>query len=78
MTVFLERISINPRVCHGQPCVKGTRVPVWLIVQYVANGDRVEDILDAYPSLTREDVGACLEYAAMLARERVLSIEISS
>jgi uncharacterized protein (DUF433 family) len=77
MANLLDRISINPRVCHGQPCVKGTRIMVWLIVQYLANGDSVEDILTAYPNLTQEDIRACLAYAAEMTRERVLPIEVS-
>ena len=78
MANLLDRASINPKVCHGQPCVKGTRIMVWLIVQYLANGDSVEDILAAYPSLTREDIQACLTYAAEMTRERVLPVEVSS
>jgi uncharacterized protein (DUF433 family) len=76
MDTLLARISIDPRICHGQPCVRGTRIMAWLIVQYLANGDSVEEILAAYPSLTREDVQACLLYAAELARERVIPIEV--
>jgi uncharacterized protein (DUF433 family) len=72
----LSRISINPSVCHGQPCVRGTRIMVWFIVEYLANGDSVEEILAAYPSLTREDVQACLLYGAEMTRERVLPIEV--
>jgi uncharacterized protein (DUF433 family) len=77
MSNLLDRISINPKICHGQPCVKGTRIMVWLIVQYLANGDSVEDILTAYPNLTQEDIRACLAYAAEMTRERVLPIEVS-
>jgi uncharacterized protein (DUF433 family) len=77
MANLLDRISINPKICHGQPCIKGTRIMVWLIVQYLANGDSVEDILAAYPSLTREDIQACLAYAAEVTRERVLPVEVS-
>ena len=77
MTDLLDRISINPKICHGQPCVKGTRVMVWLIVQYLAHGDSMADILAAYPSLTREDIQACLAYAAEVTRERVLPIEVT-
>lgn len=77
MSNLLERISVNPNICHGQPCVKGTRIMVWLVLQYLANGDCVEDILAAYPSLSREDIQACLAYAAETARERVVSIEMS-
>jgi len=63
------RISIDPRVCHGQACVKGTRIPVHLVVSLLAAGDDVAALLEEYPSLTREDVLACLEYAARLAEE---------
>ncbi|MGB6068664.1 MAG: DUF433 domain-containing protein [Desulfomonilaceae bacterium] len=64
MSPLLERISVDPNVCHGQPCVKGTRIMVWLILNYLASGDRVEDILAAYPAVTRDDIRACLAYAA--------------
>lgn len=59
--VLSDRISINPNICHGQACVKGTRVPVHQIVRMLANGDTVDDLLKEYPSLTREDIMACLE-----------------
>ncbi len=70
-----ERISIDPNVCHGQACVKGTRIPVHQIVRMLANGDTIEDILEEFPSLEREDVLACLEYAASLAEELVTPID---
>jgi uncharacterized protein (DUF433 family) len=74
----IERISVNPQVCHGQPCIKGTRIMVWLILQYLANGDSVDAVLEAYPNLTRADIEACLAYAAESARERILPIEIGT
>ena len=70
-----ERISINPTVCHGQACIKGTRIPVHLVLRMLANGDRVENILDEYPSLTLADIYACFEYGASLAEERVTPLE---
>jgi uncharacterized protein (DUF433 family) len=73
--IMHERISINPNICHGQACVKGTRIPVHQIVHMIANGDTIDDLLKEYPSLTKEDVAACLEYAAMLAEEEVSPIE---
>ncbi len=76
MASLLERISVNPAICHGQPCVRGTRIQVWLILSYLANGDSIEDVLDAYPSLTREDIRACLTYASETAREKVVSIDV--
>ncbi len=50
---------------------------VWLIVQYLANGDSIEEVLAAHPSLTREDVQACLAYAAEMTRERIVPIEVA-
>ena len=73
---FGDRISINPQICHGQACVKGTRIPVHQIVRMLANGDSVEDLLAEYPALTREDIMACLDYAAGLAEEQVTAIEL--
>ena len=63
----LSRITIEPDVMHGQACVKGTRLPVYQIVGMLANGDTLEDLLREYPSLTREDIQACLQYSATLA-----------
>lgn len=73
---FGDRISINPLVCHGQACIKGTRIPVHQIVRVLANGDTTDDLLTAYPRITREDVMACLDYAAGLAEEQITPIEL--
>ncbi len=73
--MWYERISIDPKVCHGQACIKGTRIPVHQIVRMLANGDTIEDLLEEYPSLEREDILACLDYAASLAEEQVTPIE---
>jgi len=70
-----ERISIDPKVCHGQACIKGTRIPVHQIVRMLANGDTIEDLLEEYPSLERDDILACLDYVASLAEEQVTPIE---
>jgi uncharacterized protein (DUF433 family) len=69
MTTGFEYISIDPQVCHGQACIKGTRIPVHQILSMMAHGDSVEDLLNEYPSLTREKIMACLDYASMLAEE---------
>jgi uncharacterized protein (DUF433 family) len=76
--VQFDRISINPNICHGQACVRGTRLPVHQIVRMMANGDTVEDLLSEYPSLSREDVMASLDYAAGLAEEQVTPIEVAN
>ncbi len=70
-----ERISIHPRVCHGQACIRGTRIPVHQIVRMFAHGDSIETLLGAYPSITREDILACLDYAASLAEEAVTPLD---
>ena len=64
------RIVIDPKVCHGQACIKGTRIPVHQILGMLANGDTIEELLAEYPSLTRQDILACLDYAAALAEEQ--------
>lgn len=59
-----DRITIDPNICHGKACIKGTRVPVHQIIHMLANGDTIEDLLKEYHSLKREDILACLDYAA--------------
>jgi uncharacterized protein (DUF433 family) len=59
-----ERISINPDVCNGRPVVRGTRIAVQMVLEFLAAGDSVEDVLEEYPSLARADVQACLDYAS--------------
>ena len=78
MSDLLDRITVSPNICHGQACVRGTRIMVWLIVSLLANGDGTDEILEAYPSLKREDVQACLAFAAELTRENVLPVEVSN
>jgi uncharacterized protein (DUF433 family) len=62
MNPLLERISVNPQVCFGKPCIKGTRIWVSLILDFLASGSSVEDILQEYPQLEKEDILACLAY----------------
>lgn len=59
-----ERIVIAPDVCNGRPVVRGTRITAQTVLEFLAAGDSVEDVLEEYPSLTRADVQACLDYAA--------------
>ena len=61
---MLKRISINPDVCNGRPVVRGTRIAVQTVLEFLAAGDSAEDVLEEYPSLTRADVQACLDYAS--------------
>lgn len=68
------RLTTDPNICHGQACVKGTRIPVHQIVRLLANGDAVEDLPQEHPSLTREDILARLNYPASLAEEEISPI----
>lgn len=68
---LLERIAVDPNVCHGKPCIKGTRVLVSVIVDNMAAGLSEAQILDEYPTLQAPDIRAALAYAAHLAREEV-------
>jgi uncharacterized protein (DUF433 family) len=76
--MLFDRISINPGICHGQACVKGTRMPVHQIVRMLATGDTVEALLAEYPFLSREDIMASLDYAADLAEEQITPIEVGN
>ena len=69
MLEWQERISINPQVCHGKACIRGTRVMVSVILDNLAAGVPREELLESYPSLQELDVQAALAYAAELARE---------
>jgi uncharacterized protein (DUF433 family) len=69
-----DRITIDLNICHGQACIKGTRIPVHQIIGMLANGDTIDELLKEYPSLQREDILACLDYAAALAQEHVTPI----
>jgi len=69
-----EHIVVDPRVCHGAPCFKGTRVPVSIVLDNLAAGQRTEDILADYPSLRPEAIPSAIAYAAELARERVVDV----
>jgi len=59
-----ERITINPDICNGRPVVHGTRIAVQTVLEFLAAGDSIEEVLEEYPSLTRDDIQACLDYAS--------------
>ena len=75
---LLKRISIDPQVCFGKPCIRGTRIWVSLILDLLSTGDILQDILAEYPHLTREDILACIAYGAEMARERHVPIVLES
>ena len=71
---LFQRISSDPDICHGKPCIKGTRIPVYLIVSLVAEGESVESITQDYPSLTPEEIKAAIHYAARLCEYEAYAI----
>ncbi|HEY9817237.1 MAG TPA: DUF433 domain-containing protein [Candidatus Obscuribacterales bacterium] len=75
---LLQRISVNPNICFGKPCIKGHRIWVSLILDFMASGMTIPEILEEYPQLAMEDVLACLAYGAELARERFVDISMES
>jgi uncharacterized protein (DUF433 family) len=74
MNPLLERISIDPNVCFGKPCIRGTRIWVSLILDFLANGMSMEELLAEYPQLEMEDIRAAIAYGAEMARERYVEI----
>ena len=71
---LLKRISVDPGICFGKACIRGTRIWVSIIVDNLAAGVPEDEILKAYPSLEREDIHAALAYAAELTHERQVAI----
>lgn len=72
--VNIERITVNQNICHGMACIAGTRIPVSVILDNLADGASAADIIESYPSLKTEDISAALSYAAFLAKERQIVI----
>jgi uncharacterized protein (DUF433 family) len=73
MIDWAERIAKDHHICHGKPCVKGTRILVSVVLGALAEGLTIDQVIDEYGSLTREDVLAVLAYAADLARDEELT-----
>ena len=69
-----ERITVDPLICHGKACIKGTRIMVSVILDNLAEGAGEKEILKSYPSLKPEDIKAVIAYAAELSRERLVSV----
>jgi uncharacterized protein (DUF433 family) len=75
---LLSRISIDPNICFGKPCIRGHRIWVSLMLDFLANGMTIAEILADYPQLQAEDILACIAYGAEMSRERFVDIEIES
>lgn len=68
----MTRITVTPTICHGKACIAGTRIPVHIILELLAADESMDNILNAYPHLKKEDILACIEYAAKLTTEEVI------
>jgi uncharacterized protein (DUF433 family) len=69
MNKLLERISIDPNVCFGKPCIRGTRIWVSLLLDFLANGMSIDELLQEYPQLAKEDILAAIAYGAEKSRD---------
>lgn len=67
---LLHRIVVDPAVCHGKPTIRGLRYPVESMLEYLAGGDSIDDLLAEFPDLERDDLLACLQYAATVVKRR--------
>ncbi len=74
---LLDRISVDPNVCFGKPCIKGTRIWVSLLLDFLASGMTFDEVLADYPSLTLEDIRAAIAYGAEMSRERFVEVKVS-
>ena len=74
---LLARITVDPAICHGKPCICGLRYPVESILEYLAGGDSVERILAEFPDLEREDVLACLEFSRKILAAKSIHLALT-
>jgi uncharacterized protein (DUF433 family) len=74
VNALLSRIAIDPNICFGKPCIRGTRIWVSLILDLLASGESQETILAEYPQLTRDDILAALAYGAEMSRGRFVDL----
>lgn len=77
MNALLERITIDPEVCGGKPCIKGTRIWVSLLLDLLAGGMTESELLTEYPQLVHEDVLAAIAYGAEISRERIIPVPMA-
>jgi uncharacterized protein (DUF433 family) len=75
---LLNRISIDPAICFGKPCIRGHRIWVSLVLDLLASGWTFQDVLENYPGLSEADIRACIAYGAEMSRERYVEIPLES
>jgi len=78
MTQLLNRISVDPNVCFGKPCIRGTRIWVSLILDFLASGMTIKAIIEEYPQLTENDIRAAIAYGAEMSRERYVEVPVET
>lgn len=71
---LLSRITIDPKICHGKPCIRGHRIWVSLILEFLAGGMTPEEILDDYPGIEEAAIRACIAYGAEIARGHFIDV----
>ncbi len=72
------KISINPEICHGKPCITGTRIPVYLILEMIEHGLTFNEIIEEYPHITVDDIKACLRFAKQLIENKEIFTFVSA
>ncbi len=78
MNNLLERITVDPNICFGKPCIKGTRIWVSLILDLIASGMSFDDVTKEYPGLTELDIRAAIFYGSEMSRERYIDLKTGS
>lgn len=73
-----NRISIDPEICHGKSCIKGTRIPVYLILEMLEHGLSFKEILDEYPHITVDDIKACIKFAKALINNEEINLIVNT
>jgi uncharacterized protein (DUF433 family) len=74
---LLSRITVDPEICHGKPCIRGLRYPVESILEYLAGGDTIESLLGEFPDLEREDILACHEFARKMLTAKSIHLPLT-
>ena len=77
MSLLLERITVNPDICHGKPAIRNLRYPVEFMLEYLGAGDSLDDLLVEFPDLQREDLLACLQFAAECLKQKSVHLELA-
>ena len=78
MNKLLQRISVDPNICFGKPCIRGTRIWVSLLLDFLADGMSFDEILAEYPQLTKDDILSAIAYGAEMSREHYVEIAMET